>query len=264
MIICAAGDIHGAIGRLYDDVLEFERSLGLKFDAVLHVGDFGVWPDRERVDRATREHEGAGDFPAWHAIARPVPRRTIFIKGNHEDFEWLQDRTSTDILPGLTYLANGDTLDVRCDATAESIRVGGIGGCFGPSNYERPSARLQGYARRHFTRDEVERLCAHGRVDILLLHDAPGGVEFVRRRGPREQHYVSEAAGLAEAVRRTRPRICLFGHHHHRIDAEIDGIRCIGLNKVARPGNLVAVDVTVLGDGCRVLGEWPARSEHAL
>jgi hypothetical protein len=58
--------------------------------------------------------------------------------------------------------------------------------------------------------------------------------------------------------------VCFFGHHHHRIDAEIDGIRCIGLNKVARPGNLVAVDITVLGDGCRVLGEWPARSERAL
>ena len=85
MIICAAGDIHGAIGRLYDDVLAFERSLGLTFDAVLHVGDFGVWPDPARVDRATREHDGAGDFPAWNASARPVPRRTIFIKGNHED-----------------------------------------------------------------------------------------------------------------------------------------------------------------------------------
>ena len=48
--------------------------------------------------------------------------------------------------------------------------------------------------------------------------------------------YVSEAAGLAEAVGRTRPRVCFFGHHHHRVDAEINGIRCIGLNKVARTG----------------------------
>jgi hypothetical protein len=45
VFICAAGDIHGAMHRLYDDVLAFEESLSLLFDCVLHVGDFGVWPD---------------------------------------------------------------------------------------------------------------------------------------------------------------------------------------------------------------------------
>jgi predicted phosphodiesterase len=256
MFLCAAGDIHGALDRLYRDVLAFEGALGLRFDLVLHVGDFGVWPDADRVDRATREHEGAGDFPRWYAGAHAVPRRTIFIKGNHEDFEWLHERAGTDVLPGLTYLGNGHVLEIGTETPA-SIRVGGIGGCFGPSNYERPSARLQGYARRHFTRDEVERLCEHGSVDVLLLHDAPAGVEFVRRRGSHEQRYVSEAAGLAEAVRRTRPRVCFFGHHHRRVDAEVDGIRCIGLNKVARPGNLVAVEIAPTAPGFRILGEWP-------
>jgi hypothetical protein len=94
-------------------------------------------------------------------------------------------------------------------------------------------------------------------VDVLVLHDAPAGVEFIRRRGSREQRYVSEAAGLAEAVRRTRPRVCFFGHHHRRVDAEIDGVRCIGLNKVARPGNLVAVEIAATAPGFRIVGEWP-------
>jgi hypothetical protein len=258
MFLCAAGDIHGALDQLYDDVLAFEKALGLRFDAVLHVGDFGVWPDPERIDRATREHEGAGDFPIWHASGRSVPRRTVFIKGNHEDFAWLETCAGTEILPGLTYLANGHVLELGAEPEGQRIRVGGIGGCFGPSNYERPSSRLRGYARRHFTRDEVDALCQRGRLDVLLLHDAPGGMEFVRRRRGREQRYVSEAAGLAEAVRRTRPRVCFFGHHHHRIDAVIEDVSCIGLNKVGRPGNLVAVDVTATAPGFRVLAEWPA------
>ncbi len=67
MIICAAGDIHGALNRLYEDVLAFEEDLGVRFDVVLHVGDFGVWPDANRTDKATRNHDGAGDFPAWLA-----------------------------------------------------------------------------------------------------------------------------------------------------------------------------------------------------
>jgi hypothetical protein len=183
----------------------------------------------------------------------------VFIKGNHEDFAWLEPRAGTEVLPGLTYLASGNVLDLCAGTEGQSIRVGGIGGCFGPSNYERPSSRPQGSARRHFTRDEVDALCERGLLDILLLHDAPAGVEFVRRGRGREQRYVSEAAGLAEAVRRTRPRVCFFGHHHHRIDAVVEGVCCIGLNRVGRPGNLVAVDVTATAPGFRVLAEWPAR-----
>jgi hypothetical protein len=50
MLICAAGDIHGSMDRLYQDVFAFEASLGVRFDYVLHVGDFGIWPDPSRID----------------------------------------------------------------------------------------------------------------------------------------------------------------------------------------------------------------------
>ena len=37
MLICAAGDIHGAMDRLYGDVAAFEASLGVRFDRVQRV-----------------------------------------------------------------------------------------------------------------------------------------------------------------------------------------------------------------------------------
>src|SRR5258708_22434426 len=89
MLICAAGDIHGAMDGLYQDVFAFEASLRVRFDYVLHVGDFGIWPDPSRIDKATRHHEGVGDFPAWLKENRRAPRPTVFIKGNHDDFVWL-------------------------------------------------------------------------------------------------------------------------------------------------------------------------------
>jgi hypothetical protein len=97
MIICAAGDIHGALDYLYEDVLAFEEALGVRFAWVLHVGDFGIWPDPARIDRGTRNHEGAGDFPVWLAEKRPAPRPTVFIKGNHEDFEWLERERAAEL-----------------------------------------------------------------------------------------------------------------------------------------------------------------------
>lgn len=203
MIVCAAGDNHGAIDRLYADVLDFESSLGVRFEWVLHVGDFGIWPDPSRIDGATRRHEGAGDFPAWWSERRPVPRRTVFIKGNHEDFVWLDAQEDPEILPGLFYLKNGTQFDLAGDACR--FTVGAMGGCFGPSDYERPSKRLQGYANRHYTRDEIDALIALGQVDVLLVHDAPAGVRFERHR--RGAGFVSEAAGLDELLRGVSPRV---------------------------------------------------------
>lgn len=257
MILCAAGDIHGAMDRLYEDVLAFEQSLNVRFDWVLHVGDFGVWPDPERVDRATRDHDGAGDFPRWFAEKRAAPRRTVFIKGNHEDFEWLDSQHDREILPGLIYLPNGRSIELDAEGEKGRLRVAGLGGCYGPSNYERKSKDLRGYSKRHYTEDEIVQLPPQGAADILLLHDAPLGTEFVQRRPKGERRYTSTAVGLTEAVTRVRPRVCFFGHHHNRVDWDVDGIKCVGLNVVRRPGNLVAIEVPVKGRQWQHLGEWP-------
>jgi predicted phosphodiesterase len=254
MRFCVAGDAHGRLNEMYDDVLAFERHLGLRFDAVLHVGDFGIWPNAASLDRATREHDGAGDFPSWLERKKAAPLPIYFIKGNHEDFEWLERQTSLEILPNLTYLPNGTTIDIG------RVIVGGIGGCFGPSNYDRPSQDLRGVARRHFTRDEVERVSQQSGIDILL-HDAPGGVETVKSHPFQgERRYLSNAAGLRTAVQKAKPKICFFGHHHVRFDAEVDGVRCVGLNAVGYPGSLVAGTIEK-GSSYTLIGEWP-RAAH--
>jgi hypothetical protein len=184
----------------------------------------------------------------------------VFIKGNHEDFEWLAQRRKAgdlEVLPGLAYLPSGEVVEVGADEVR--CRVGGIGGCHGPSAYARRARDLQSRAQRHFTHDEVERLAGRGRLDVLLLHDAPAGVEFTWRRpdGSVRRRYVSVANGLAHVVAATRPIVCFFGHHHTRLDAIVAGVPCIGLNKVRCPGNLVALHVDLKKRRYELLGEWP-------
>ncbi len=191
VIVCAAGDNHGSIDWLYSDILNFESALDVRFEVVLHVGDFGVWPDANHIDKATRKHDGAGDFPTWFAEHRRAPRRTIFIKGNHEDFVWLDEQSDAEVLPGLLYLKNGNRMTVESEG--QMITVGGIGGCFGSSDYGRSSDSLQGYAKRHYTRSEIDMLIAGGRLDVLLMHDAPAGVTFERHR--RGKGWISDVDG---------------------------------------------------------------------
>lgn len=180
MLLWAAGDIHGALGRLYDDVVAFEVSL----DA--------------RVDGATHNHEGAGDFSRWLAEGRAAPRPTLFIKGNHEDFDWLE---------GL---------------------VGGRGARrlprpVGPRPAGHIAARLRA-AALHPGKGGARSGAVWGRRAVL--HDAPAGIEIVGRYpSGDERRYRSEAVGLAEVVSKVKPAVCFFGHHHRRVDAEIDGVR---------------------------------------
>jgi len=96
-----------------------------------------------------------------------------------------------------------------------------------------------------------------GGVDILLTHDAPAGVRFQRHR--RSASHVSEAAGLDVLLARVRPRVCFFGHYHTRVDAKISGVHCIGLNKIAMPGNLVAIDIERGKPEWSLLGEFRSR-----
>jgi hypothetical protein len=46
-------------------------------------------------------------------VSRAVARPTVFIKGNHEDFVWLDAHQDAEVLPSLTYLRNGTTRRTR-------------------------------------------------------------------------------------------------------------------------------------------------------
>lgn len=87
-----------------------------------------------------------------------------------------------------------------------------------------------------------------------MTHDAPAGVRFTRHR--RGAGYESDAQGLDVLLTKLRLRVCFFGHHHTRVDAEVLGVRCLGLNKVAMPGNLVAIEMEPGACDWSLLGEY--------
>lgn len=101
MIICAAGDIHGAIDRMYEDVLAFEVAVGVRFECVLHVGDFGIWPDASRVDKATKNTMARVTFPrglpngARRHARRPRPTLRLALRQHGRSKRSREHRSST-------------------------------------------------------------------------------------------------------------------------------------------------------------------------
>ncbi len=252
---------------MYAAVDALEREAGREVACVLHVGDFGVWPDPDHLDDATQKHGEDGSFRRLLRAGR-VPRKTIFIAGNHEDFDYLAARSSNELIENLWFLPWGEVTEVR--AGVETLRVGGIGGCYGPRDYEK--VRVSGWARRHYVEADLERLKARAteRLDVLLLHEPPAGTfsELHAPPGFKPRTWTLVGEGQSELVAALRPRVCFTGHLHARTERVIAGVRTVGLNKVAYRGSVLLVEIPAEGE-VTVLDEWggapslPARPTEA-
>ena len=110
----------------------------------------GSGPIRRKSIARRRDTTAPAIFRDGFKSTTQRQEETLFIKGNHEDFDWLAAQKSSEILPNLHYLRNGQVFEIT--AGSEAVRVAGIGGCYGPSNYQRVSTSLYGSARRHYAR----------------------------------------------------------------------------------------------------------------
>lgn len=75
-----------------------------------------------------------------------------------------------------------------------------------------------------------------------ILASGPIPTGWTRQRASTMAREISRS-GLPR-IARSRPRVC-----------------CVGLNNVAMPGNLMAVDMPAQKSGYEILGEWPRREQ---
>lgn len=164
MRVALSGPIDGAIKEFYDKLPEVPWALC--------TGDFGVWPDPAKIDRATRRKGGAQDFAYLylHGFQAPVP--TIFVSGTHEDHRWLEQRKGIpegmEILGEVNWLMNG--YKTHIGGHFDTLRVTGLGKVYSEATF---NGKFNRKSYRHYTRRELEKGCASGPTDILLLHEAP-------------------------------------------------------------------------------------------
>jgi Icc-related predicted phosphoesterase len=204
------------------------------------LGD--IHGDFESAARIVARH---ADVPFWLCVGdvaddagryQPVGSRVYWIKGNNENFDAIAAR---DLPPSLPFLDNGEMV------TIDGLRVAGLGGTFAPTWYETPAADLphpqKGTARataladkrRHFVREEVERLKAMTGIDVLLTHEAARPYR-IGGRGPD-----AGKTPINDVLAAAAPRLHLFGHHHAYTDQERQGVRSIGLDLVSQSYLLV-------------------------
>lgn len=222
MRVVFVGDIHCRLNLMYQKVQENGQ-----VDAIFQLGDFGTFLDPSRLDKGTRKHDGfMPDFMEYYGGKREAPILTYFIKGNHEDFDFLETHENKEVAKNIIYLANQAI--VRPD---DKIKIGVLGGNWSGKYYQREKKDIPGGRRRHFNFEDVDFFRKH-HVDILLMHDCPRGVMEEEVRGsPR----------LTELVEEMQPRYVFHGHHNRYNRATIGKTEVIGLRTIYEEGQSVYV-----------------------
>lgn len=253
-MICAVfGDTHGNINLMFEKAQAWEDRTGISIDVVIQVGDFGVWPNPESVDPASRKHaikEGlppAGDFISYAKGEARVTKPLYFIRGNHEDqlflraYERIQQALypedyltrTIEICPGMHYIPDGHIVKIG-DAS-----FGAWGGNFAKKTWERGleywAPELNGRRLNHMTRDVFERLIRE-KFDVLLTHDAPIGSGVVGAVGiklPEEEMTGAGCVPIKELIDVVQPRYQFGGHWHEFHHNKFGRTDAFVLDKVA-------------------------------
>lgn len=201
----------GAVEGYFDPLLDL--AIGSEAHWIVCSGDFGIWPDPGRMDRASRKHHGA-DFAKKYIGADPrqVKVPILTIAGVHEDHRWLNHRKAvdnTEILNNVHWLAQGYRTTIGFEGLP--CRVTGLGRAYSETTYSGERGKR---SHRHYTRRDINRACASGPTDLLVVYE----------------HL--DAPGIRNVIFATRPKLILTAHHVNRPSYDnVQGIDVITLDR---------------------------------
>jgi hypothetical protein len=270
--LAVLGDVHGHLTLASRVLRRWERETGHRIDLALQVGDLGAFPPPIRLDSATKRfaekdpdelgfadyYEGGPDaeevFGDEADDARRFDADMVFIRGNHEDFEFLaevaggaREPVHVDAFERIRYLPSGSrwTLTRR----GISLTVGALGGI---ADEDGPGSSA---VSPLYTAAEVRHLRADGgRLDVLLSHEPPRGAAVhihpkYADAGSPEVHSLLHEVGADYH----------FCGHYHEPGAQLtapEGVQSYQLNAVGFSRS------AKLNPGCIGILRWASPSDH--
>jgi Icc-related predicted phosphoesterase len=264
--IALFADVHGRIALCFDLCARWQQETGEQIDLILEAGDLAAFPDMSRIDSATLRYAGRDrtelgfmdHFATYREDIAGMLAQTsaplIFVRGNHEDHEWLDslENASRDpIFPIDAYnrvycLKTG--IPYRFERGSESITIVGIGRIAQSSRPRSSSgARIQDYEIRQLERH------SHERADLLLTHDCAYG--FV------EKHDDSGMPQIRAYLDRHQPTYHIFGHIGH---VQVRDVDQNGVTIQCKPADLHWTRSGTLEPGSFAVLRWHNRDDHHI
>lgn len=180
MKIAIEGCAHGELERIYDTIEGIEKERNIKIDLLLCCGDFQS--TRNVTDLQTmavpRKYMDMCTFYKYYSGEKVAPILTIFIGGNHEASNYLQELPYGGwVAPNIYYLGYAGVVNVN------GIRIAGISGIYKGHDFLKGHHEFPPYTDKtcrsvyHVRQLEVFRLKQlSGKIDIFMSHDWPRGI----------------------------------------------------------------------------------------
>ncbi|KAA0201264.1 hypothetical protein HAZT_HAZT009385 [Hyalella azteca] len=239
MNIAVEGCSHGELDVIFAAVEHAKQSSGLSIDLLICCGDFQSVRNLGdlRCMAAPIKYLNIQTFYKYYSGEKVAPVLTIFIGGNHEASNYLQELPYGGwVAPNIYFLGYGGVINVG------GLRIGGISGIYKgidylKGRYERPpytesSIRSVYHVRNLevFRMKQLDKTAAP--LDIFLSHDWPRGVtqfgdanKLVRQKPFFKDEVESNTLGskpAQELLHYLQPRYWFAGHLHIKFVALVD------------------------------------------
>ena len=184
MRIAIEGCTHGELEKTYETIAAAEREAGgagKKIDLLLCCGDFQATRNLAdlRCMAVPDKYKDMCSFYKYYSGEKVAPVLTIFIGGNHEASNYLQELPYGGwVAPNIFYMGYAGVVSVN------GLRIGGLSGIYKGCDYLRGHFETPPYDNSsmrsvyHIRNLETFRLkqLACSPPDIMLSHDWPRGV----------------------------------------------------------------------------------------
>lgn len=228
------GDIHGRVFHCLAAITAWQLYHSEKLDMIIQVGDLGAYPipDQELKNNKfylqdpsqfdfSRFLKAEGDLADHlHYIRKLLLNPLYFIRGNHEDFQWLNKVSSSsannivsiDPFDLFYYVEDGTILEIN------GMKIAFLGG-IETTVREEKSINEEVYLNLLKTTPGV--------IDILVSHDAPYGI------GTNYHGQVQGSAKISNLIDQIQPKYLIAGHYHHMNGPRVYGnTKYLGLNVI--------------------------------
>ncbi|XP_076396777.1 lariat debranching enzyme isoform X1 [Megachile rotundata] len=180
MRIAIEGCAHGQLDIIYETIQEMEKSDGKKIDLLICCGDFQSTRNLTDLNcmAIPDKYKDMCTFYKYYSGEKVAPVLTLFIGGNHEASNYLQELPYGGwVAPNIYYFGYAGVI------TIAGIRIAGLSGIYKnkhwmQGHYEKPpyteSTIRSVYHIRNLEIFRLKQLT--GNIDIFLSHDWPAGI----------------------------------------------------------------------------------------
>ena len=244
--IITTGCVHGNLDKMYNDIEEYSKKNKKKIDLVLCTGDFESMRTENDLTflSCPEKYREMGDFHKYFTLKSKAPYLTIFIGGNHEASNFLeQNYYGGWVAQNIYYLGRSGVINVK------GIRIGGFSGIFNKydyfrGNYEKNERDIRGDKKSIFHLREFE-VCkmshVKNKIDIFMTHDWPTNIIsdedkpgiiklFSHNKDDIENGLIGSFPGEF-ILKHLKPIYFICGHMHFYYSNKVDNTQIFAFDK---------------------------------